>query len=374
MAAKSDVILINLGRLAAVYEHPLTLDGIDGYTGALHDLTSTELQHGFTRAIRELKWWPKPSELREMCTGRAACMTDKLRVDQAWAWLQWYIEMFGVPALDRWLIQGLVFNGESPDSAVRGSKSPVTLAITAPFYEIEVTAVPYIPDLVRETLIAMSGSVEMGLTRIKEAIRIRKGAEDCFGKDSAFARKDWDEYGNRAIAAARIPSASHVNPALQLTGDVAPEFAVPQPKAIAVRIKPDSNGYKFRPLTFEEATALNLAGKLPQHLYEDALQRHLAREARQKILDTPEDFNAVYLEEFFPLQLRGEPEPYRMGRFAVESADGAMIIRNSLAMGVGDMQLTKGKVIRFTAKRNDLRYEEYQRFYFDLQSMTVRAE
>jgi hypothetical protein len=77
-------------------------------------------------------------------------MTDKLRVDKAWAWLQWYIEMFGVPALDRWLIQGQVFNGKSPDSALRTSKSSVELATTAPFYEIAVTGVPDIPDLVRQ--------------------------------------------------------------------------------------------------------------------------------------------------------------------------------------------------------------------------------
>ena len=330
-----------------------------------------ELDHGFNRALRELKFWPRPSELRELCSGRAPSMTDKLRVDKAWAWLQWYIEMFGVPALDRWLIQGRVFNGKSPDSALRGSKSSVALATTAPFYEIAVTGVPDIPDLVRQTLIAMSGTVETGLTRISDAIRVRTGEEGSAGKESAFARRDWDEHCGRAIAAARIPAASQVNPAMQLTGSVASEFAVPLPKTIAVRITPDSNGYKSRPLTFEEVTALNDAGKLPQHVYEEALQRHLAKEAMQKILDTPEDFNAVYLEEFLPLQLRGEPEPCRMGRFTVESADGSMVIRKSLQMGIGDMQLTNGQVVQFTAKHNDLRYEEYQRFYFDLHSMTV---
>src|ERR1019366_10607265 len=44
LAAKSDAILGNLGRLAASYDHPLTLDGIDGYTSALADLTLAELQ------------------------------------------------------------------------------------------------------------------------------------------------------------------------------------------------------------------------------------------------------------------------------------------------------------------------------------------
>jgi hypothetical protein len=147
---------------------------------------------------------------------------------------------------------------------------------------------------------------------------------------------------------------------------------MPKPKAIAVRIVPGSEGYTFRRLTFEEATALNVAGTVPQHLYEDVLQSHLAEEAKQKFLDMPEEFTAVYLERYRPLEHRNSPEPCRMGCFAVENADGSAVVRDSLQMGMGDMQLVKGQALRFTAKRNDLRYKEYQRFYFDLQSMTVR--
>ena len=63
-----------------------------------------------------------------------------------------------------------------------------------------------------------------------------------------------------------------------------------------------------------------------------------------------------------------------MGRFAIESSDGSEIICQSLQMGIGDIELVKGQVIRFTAKANDLHYEDFQRFYFDLQSMTVHYE
>src|ERR1035438_3804216 len=122
LANKSAAIVDNIGALAAAYDHPLTAEGIDAYARALMDLSPDELHHGFNRAIRELKFWPRPSELREMCTGCAAAMTDKLRIDAAWNWIHQYITMFGVPAKARWLIQGQAYNGRSPEIPVRNSK------------------------------------------------------------------------------------------------------------------------------------------------------------------------------------------------------------------------------------------------------------
>jgi hypothetical protein len=363
-----------LAQLASAYDHSLTPEGIEVYTTALDDLSPNELQHGFRRAVRELKWWPKPSELREMCTGRKADMTDSLRVDRAWNWTHWYIDMFGVPAFghpskDRWKIQGGDYNGRSPEVALRGAKTTFALATSAPFYSITVVEVPDLPHLVVQTLIAMGGTVEAGLARLKDAIAFKDAATA--SKDAKFARKDWDEHCARAIAATRIPGPSAINPALQLEGAVADEFPMPLPRAIAVRIAKDSNGYTIRRLTWEEATTFNDAGSLTPPLYEDALRHHLADEAKEELRGTPQEFNAVYEEMFIPWQIRDGSEPCRMGSFKIESADGSYIVREALPMSVGDMQLERGQVVRLTAKPKDLRYED-GRFHFDLATMTAQ--
>lgn len=373
-ASKAGIIVENIGSLAAAYDQPLSPDGIEVYTRALIDLSAEELQHGFNRAICELKFWPRPSELRELCMGHAASMTDKLRIDAAWHWVQWFIRTFGIPAKDRWEIQGNRFNGKSPEVAVRSSRSSHTLATTAPFYEIMVTAVPHIPELVGKTLTGMSGTVEMGLMRIREAVRICTGADGVSSKDSAFVRKDWDEYCARELATLGKPASSRNNPRLQLTGDVASEFPMPPTRSIAVRIATGREGYTFRRLNRKELDRLYDEGTLPQHLHEEGVRYHLRLEAEERFLDTPQEFTAVYLDIFRPLQQCSDQEPRRMGRFTIESSDGSRIICESLQMSIGDMELVKGQAIRFTAKPNDLHYEDFQRLYFDLQTMTVHQE
>jgi len=56
--------MLGLGSLAVAYDRTLTAEILDVYTGALIDLTPNQLSRGFRRAIRELKWWPKPAEIR----------------------------------------------------------------------------------------------------------------------------------------------------------------------------------------------------------------------------------------------------------------------------------------------------------------------
>ena len=55
-----------LGYLAAMYDTPLSPVRIEGYWRALNDLTLDELRAGADRAGRELKFFPKPAELREL--------------------------------------------------------------------------------------------------------------------------------------------------------------------------------------------------------------------------------------------------------------------------------------------------------------------
>ena len=377
LKAKSETLIENLSTLALAIGEPLSAERMVMYVRAMSDLSEQEIEYGFDRALKESRFWPRPAELREMCTGRAASMTDRLRIDSAWAWVQWYIKMFGVPAFgypakDRWEIQGQMFNGRDPERAIKGCAMPVTLAITAPFYEILVTVVPEIPELVSRTLVAMSGSVEMGLTRLNEDTKVRTGLDGFSTKDSAFVRKDFEEYCGRCIAATRIPTASQINPALQLTGNVASEFPMPMAKAIAVRIEHSGRAYKVRPLSFEELTQLNEVGSLPSHLYEEGIERHNRSEENTRLMCIPTEFNAVYRDIYFPLPPRRCVEPWPvMGRFTIESGDGARVVRESLIMAAPQKQPRLGQVFRFTSMPKDLRFDETKHFYFDLNTMRL---
>jgi hypothetical protein len=39
-----------------------------------------------------------------------------------------------------------------------------------------------------------------------------------------------------------------------------------------------------------------------------------------------------------------------MGRFRIEDASGSKVVIDDLAMAVGDLKLTSGQILRFTAK------------------------
>ena len=54
-----------LGRLAEVFDAPLTAERVDAYTEALGDLRAVALEAGAKTIIRTSKWFPKPVEWRE---------------------------------------------------------------------------------------------------------------------------------------------------------------------------------------------------------------------------------------------------------------------------------------------------------------------
>jgi hypothetical protein len=58
-----------LRKLTSIYNQPLTAEQIDIYTMVLDDCSEDEINEGFNRAVRERKFWPKPSELLELSTG-----------------------------------------------------------------------------------------------------------------------------------------------------------------------------------------------------------------------------------------------------------------------------------------------------------------
>jgi hypothetical protein len=60
-----------------------------------------------------------------------------------------------------------------------------------------------------------------------------------------------------------------------------------------------------------------------------------------------------------------------MGRFTIESADGAKVVLDSLVMAAPLKQPVSGQVFPFTSKPKDLRFDEFDRYYFDLNTMTL---
>ncbi|MGA2632192.1 MAG: hypothetical protein ABSG54_18520 [Terriglobia bacterium] len=398
-AAKAKAIADGLDRLAAAYNESLTPIRLEVYAMALADLTPDELSAGFNRAIRELKFWPRPAELRELATGRAAATADNLLTDKAWMWVHDCITMFRLPAQNRYEVQGRVRHGMNLNAALRGKQgdSVLDLATSAPFYEVTVWPEPEIPDLVKQTLIAMGGSEKMGLTRIQDAMRgWDSGGEASLGsKDAAFVRKDFDEHCSRAIAACRQPMAATINPARQLTGEVAPALPPLAVRRVAVRLERGDFEYKAARLTLAEATALHEAGTLPQHLYDDAVHywRRVAEE--QERLSTPVEYNAVCLGLYEPAYEVGAPagashdeqvkamldEAARLrpgwvpiACFRIERGDGSAVVYPNLVMAIGDMKLNKGQVVRFLAKPRDLYFSDRPFHCFDINAAQITAK
>ncbi len=366
---KLDVIIDNLTRLATAYNEPLTPDRIEVYTIALADLLPDELSHGFNRALRETKWWPKPSELIEFCTGRAAAMADKLTIDAAWNWTLRYIELFGVPAAKRWEIQGYIYHGLKLNSAIRNFNTVRTLATTAPYYEVTSYAVPEIPEFVRQTLTAMSGTIRMGLTRIKDSTSRWNSSEEAqsTSKDAAFLRRDWDEYCSRVIAANCAQTPFQINPGLQLSGDVAPMLPAFTSHTVPATVVLKEGEYTVDHLEFASAQRLYKSGQLPQALYDDAVSRNEWLQQREQLRNMPCKYNAVYRGVYDSDRIHHASEPWPpLGRFTVESSDGSRIVFDDLPMAVGNLTLKPGQILNFTAAPKELAFSIYPRQFYNL--------
>ena len=367
---RAEQIIDNLTLLATAYNEPLSPERIEVYTSVLFDLSSQELTHGFRRALRETKWWPKPSELLEFCTGRASDMEDKLTTDRAWNWVRQYIEWFGVQGKTRWLIQDRFFNALSIEAAVRNDTSEMQFTVTAPFYEVVRYDPPELPPVVEQTLIAMAGSVKMGLTRISDAKRGWNSGESCAlsSKDSAFVRKDFDEYCSRALAATNINSPQAINPTLELPGKAKPSFRAPTRTSMAFRIRRNASGCEALRLTLEEATSLHRAGLLPDSLYAETVHHYRKLEREEEWRNTPMEFNAVFTapydrRQLYMLERDSWPE---LATFNVEDANGTELIRSCFPMAIGDLTLQIGDCVRFTATPAELRFSQKPRYVFDL--------
>lgn len=371
-------IIDNLTLLATAYNEALSPERIEVYTSVLIDLSPEELAHGFRRALRETKWWPKPSELLEFCTNRASAMEDKLTINRAWNWLHQYIEWFGVNRKTRWMLQDRLFNCLTIEAAVRDDNSGIPFAVSAPFYEVRRYEPPEIPNLIEQTLVAMAGSVKMGLTRIFEAQRGWSGADGCelSSKDAAFVRKDFDEHCSRTLAAAHAMAPKTIDPSRQLEGTVKGLFPGPTRTVMAYSVRRGLSGYEAMRLTLEEATALHKDGRLPDDLYAETVAYYRKLQRNQTWLDTPTELIAVYIcafESMMPPLLDKDSWPV-LGVFSIEDASGEQVVMGRVVLAVSDMNLCAGDCVRFRAKLSDIHFRENSRYVFDLSKAVINAK
>lgn len=376
--SRAEQIIDNLTLLATAYNEPLSPERIEVYTSVLFDLSPEELAHGFRRALRETKWWPKPSELLEFCTGRASAMEDRLTIDRAWKWLHQYLDWFGVSRKTRWMLQDRFFNCGSIEVAVANDNSGVPFAVSAPFYEVRRYDPPEIPPIIEQTLIAMAGSISMGLTRLFEAKRGWSNVEGCelSSKDAAFVRKDFDEHCSSVLAAEKTKSPKTIAPSCQLGGAVQPLFPGPTRTVMAYRITREYSGYKAMRLTLEEATALHDDGRLPDDLFAETAAYYRRLQRKQEWLDSPTELNAVYVGPYRSMMSsapEGDSCP-RKALFNVEDSEGDHILLSNVVMAIGEMTLRIGDCTRFKAKLSEIHIPENPRHVFDLSRAQINRK
>lgn len=374
--SKAEQIIDNLTLLATAYNEPLSPERIEVYTSVLFDLSPDELAHGFRRALRETKWWPKPSELLEFCTGRASAMEDKLTIDRAWKWLHQYLDWFGVSRKTRWMLQDRFFNCVSLEVAVANDISGNPLAVSAPFYEVRRYDPPKIPPIIEQTLIAMAGSISMGLTRLFEAKRGWSNVDGCefSSKDAAFVRKDFDEHCSAVLAAEKAKAPKTIDPSHQLEGAAKPLFPAPTRAVMAYRIVREYNGYKAMRLTLEEATALHEDGRLPDDLFAETAAYYRRLQRKQEWLDSPIELNAVYVGPYRSMMTSASEDSCpRLGVFNIENSDGDHIYLTNAVMALGEMSLRIGDCVRLKAKLSDIHFSQNPRYVFDLSKALINA-
>lgn len=101
-----------LHRAVKVYERNLTPDTLVIYVDCLEDLTEAQINEGFNRCLRECKFFPRPSELRQFCTG----------IDPA------SVEANNARVLERTLARNAARRGESYNNGVYSSDAAPAMA------------------------------------------------------------------------------------------------------------------------------------------------------------------------------------------------------------------------------------------------------
>src|SRR5437667_1586299 len=84
--------------LAEAFGEPLTEERVEIYARGLIDIPRDRLEVAFRRALYEVKWFPKLSELRDF-SGASADDQKKVEAQAAWNYLNKYLAEWGVDRL-----------------------------------------------------------------------------------------------------------------------------------------------------------------------------------------------------------------------------------------------------------------------------------
>ena len=89
--------------LAEAFAEPLTEERMEIYVRALADVPQDRLRNSFQRALRELTWFPKVAELRNLADANAGSESkeaeQKVEADAAWTYVNDYLRKWGVDQL-----------------------------------------------------------------------------------------------------------------------------------------------------------------------------------------------------------------------------------------------------------------------------------
>jgi hypothetical protein len=90
-----------LGVLAVAMRETITAECLQIYAMDLSDLSREQLEIALTRARRELRFFPKIAELRELA-GTKPSDTSKIAAEAAWTFAMEYLRRWGVDRLPLW--------------------------------------------------------------------------------------------------------------------------------------------------------------------------------------------------------------------------------------------------------------------------------
>lgn len=322
------------------FVEPLTATRLKLYVMGLGDLSASQLKNGLNRAIRELTFWPRPAELRELCTGVKARKSDTLRADEAWQWVMTYLDRHGVRGRTMQEFQGREdFDFCDGDIRYRylsiGDRKHAAneFAFSAPFYILATYHAPEIPKLISATLTQLGGNVSAGLMRLVDA---RKAAEPIYdgsannhadnSKEIGFLRRDFTEsLLNAAALEAERSAPATIDPSRQLAGDVPSPFKATR---LPIKLYFDKGSLQYVVLPLEEASHAHTTGELDEDAY-------AATNAYWKRLKLKEEEHCVihdYWACFIPHVGRDHdrdiPTPTDgTGVFRIESFDGNLVVR-----------------------------------------------
>ena len=92
-----------LTMLAEAFAEPLTEERMEIYVRALADVPQDRLRISFQRALRELTWFPKVAELRDLADANSEKgnkeSEQKVEADAAWTYVNDYLRKWGVDQL-----------------------------------------------------------------------------------------------------------------------------------------------------------------------------------------------------------------------------------------------------------------------------------